>query len=359
MMPLKKHVDDIKRYIINDIDRSDYLRLDKNEFSVPFSDKILDSFKKHISSYSIQAYPSTFDLNRRLATLLDYPYEDHILMTAGSDYGLKACYDAFVEKEDTVGLPCPTYAMNDVFLRSSGCKTELFQYGKDLKLPYKHILEKIPDLKMLVLAYPNQPTGKIDDEDAILSIIKKAREFCVWTIIDEAYFSFSKKTFADQIKHFENLIVIRSFSKSYGLAGMRIGAILAQPKIISYINKVMPVYSVSSLSQDFLLSVIEHREDFEALVKEQIETLKNLSDFYTSLGCYCYPSDTNFIMIEESEKLACESYINFLKNHRILIRGPFTSYPFKKAFRITSTDQKGFERLKEATLLYLKQSAEK
>ena len=349
----KAHVDGIKRYIINDIDRSGFLRLDKNEFSVPFPDDILEDFRNCLTSYTLQAYPSTFEVNRQIAALVDHPCTEQILATPGSDYSLKACYDAFIKDGDEIGLPEPTYAMNDVYARAGGGRLVSFRYDDDLHLPYDDIEAALPRLRMIVIANPNQPTGRLEEATRFRQLLSDCRKHGVWAVVDEAYYSFSRFTVADLVDELDNLIVVRSFSKSYGLAGLRIGALIAQPQVVAYINKVMPVYCVNAVALAFLRVLTKHRSYFTHAVSEQRAGLKMVAELFKSLGCHCYESQTNFVMVESNPVVEASSFSSFLKERGILIRGPFTRHPFTNAFRISGTDPGGFATLKKATYQFL------
>lgn len=344
----------IQRYLINDIDRSSFIRLDKNEFNVEFPTVLLDDIKDSVSSYLLQAYPSTYKTQEYASELLEYPHPENILLVSGSDFGLKLCYESLIPLHGKVAIPTPTYAMNEVYATLANASIVTLTYNKDMLLNKEGIWDKVKSADMIVLANPNQPTGLLEDDNFIQELLKKAREANCWVVIDEAYYSFSGYSTCQYIDTYENLIVLRSFSKSYGIAGLRLGAILSSQKNIDYIAKVMPVYNVNSIALKLLEVFSEHKDYFDNLHQEMVQQRNDIIDYYRSLGCQPYGSHTNFVMVETNGEIDVLDYQNFLKEKSILIRGPWTQPPYKNAFRITLSDKASIQKLFEMTDLYIK-----
>lgn len=352
-MKFKPHIEAIHRYLINDVDRSPFLRLDKNEFSFPFPPPILEEIRAAVGDYLLQAYPSTHDTLNHAAILLEHADENQILLTSGSDYALKLCYEALGHPGDRVALPNPTYAMNEVYAQLAEMSIVPLPYGRDLKLAQDHLFASLGQAAMIVLANPNQPTGRRENDQLIRELLDKTSARQQWLIIDEAYHAFSGYTAAHYVDDFDNLIVIRSFSKSYGIAGLRVGAIISQKKNIDYFAKVLPVYPVNALALEVLRILSQHKPYFAALHQELRCGRDLIIAFYNSLKCHAFPSDANFVMVETHGVFDLPSYLDHLKRQRILVRGPWTTPPFTQAFRVTTTTSPQVECLKQATLSYL------
>jgi len=351
-MRYKEHIQALNRYSINDIERSPFWRLDKNEFCTTFPPHILEAFRGRVTDYSLQAYPSTFQTNAKAASLLDHVDERQVLLLPGSDYALKLCYEAFLEPDDAVCLPEPTYAMNSVFATLAKSRISLLPYSSDFTLDRRATLDRIAGARMLVLANPNQPTGRLEDSAFIESLLETCRRQETWVILDEAYWSFSGWTAAPFLKRFPNLIVVRSFSKSYGLAGLRLGAVIANSENVQYLANALPVYPVNSFALACLDVLLEHRSYFLSIVQEMCAVRNKISALYRGLGFDPHDSATNFVMVEAPSKFDAQAYIDFLKQNGILIRGPWTRPPYKNAFRVTLCGSKEFELLESATKRY-------
>jgi histidinol-phosphate aminotransferase len=352
-MRYKKNIENITRYIINDIDRSGFVRLDKNEFNIDFPDDFIDELRQLLDSYLLQGYPSDYGTIPLAKILLGHQHENEILLTPGSDYALKLCYDALAEPDSVVGMPKPTYAMNEVYTEIADCQKLFFRYGDDFFLDREFFWENFKKVNIFVLANPNQPTGKLEEDSFIKEILDSALENNIWVIIDEAYFSFSDYTATKYINDYHNLIVTRSFSKSYGIAGLRMGAVISCADNIKYLAKALPVYSINSLALAMLGPLVKYRSFFEKFHNEAKETRRELIEFYTELGCRPFESSTNFVMVETEKIFNTEKYIKYLFDNGILIRGPWTSFPYRDAFRITCSTHDNIQKLKEITINFI------
>lgn len=352
-MYFNPEINKIERYLINDVDRSSYIRLDKNEFNIDFPQNLLKEITQSIDSYVLQAYPSTYKTKEYAAKLLEYEEADNILLVSGSDFGLKLCYESLIPKNANIAIPSPTYAMNEVYAKLSGANINYLSYGEDMYVNKTELFNTLSNVDMIVLANPNQPTGLLEDDVFIKELLTKALDKNCWVVIDEAYYSFSGYTTTKYINEFENLIVLRSFSKSYGIAGIRLGAILSCQKNIDYISKVIPVYNVNSIGLKLLEIFTPYKPYFDDLHKEMIEQRKNIIDYYSNIGCKPYMSDTNFVMIEAEDVFAIDDYQIFLKSEGILIRGPWNKAPYRNAFRITLSNKKSIQKLFEITGKFL------
>lgn len=356
-MYFNSKIESVERYLINDIDRSPYIRLDKNEFNVDFPQFLLEEIKDSINSYLIQAYPSTYQTNNHASYLLEYPDPDNILLVSGSDFGLKLCYESLCPVNGKIAIPNPTYAMNEVYAALAGAKIVSLSYDRSMHLCKEDFWQKISKVNMIVLANPNQPTGLLEDDSFLRELLERTLQNNCWVIIDEAYYSFSGYSVSKYIQEFENLVVLRSFSKSYGMAGLRLGAIISSKKNIDYISKIMPVYNVNSISLKLLEVFSKHKSYFDSLHKEMICQREDIMNYYAKLGFKPYKSQTNFVMIEAKQEFDVSSYINFLKTEGILIRGLWTLPPYCNAFRITLSDKISIQKLFQKTEIYINERA--
>jgi histidinol-phosphate aminotransferase len=350
----KHNIASVRRFIVNDIDRSGFLRLDKNEFNVEFPTPFLDEVKENINSYLLQAYPSTYKANEYASILLEHEEESQILLTAGSDYALKACYEAFVDPGDIVGIPWPTYAMNEVYCSLVGGRIIKFPYCENFLLDQDALFKTLDSTQMVVIANPNQPTGLLEDNDCILQVLTQAQKNNIWVVIDEAYYSFCRSSVASLVEEFDNLIIIRSFSKSYGIAGLRLGAVISQAQNTEYLQKVLPVYSVNSFAIKIMEVLVNYKNFFDEIHKDMILARNRMIQYYNSIGCHAFQSKTNFVMIESNGKMNIDKYKNYLFEKKVIIREPWTSKPYKNAFRVTVSSLENIAKLEAFTSAFLK-----
>ncbi|WP_321491585.1 aminotransferase class I/II-fold pyridoxal phosphate-dependent enzyme [uncultured Desulfobacter sp.] len=328
--------------------------MDKNELNVPFPEGMTDEVTKLIDEYLFQAYPSTWNTIEKACILLEHKNNKEVLLVPGSDYALKLCYEALLNPgTGNVGLPDPTYAMNEVYAKIAGASITHFPYEKDLRLNQEAVFKSLSALKMIVLANPNQPTGMLEKDSFILQLLEESHKNNVWVIIDEAYYSFSNYTAAAYVQEFDNLIITRSFSKSYGVAGLRIGAIISCPKNIDYLSKALPVYCVNSIALRLLDVLVKYKPGFDKIHDEFVLQRAEIINYFNGIGCKCFNSDTNFVMVESNSVFDVGDYIRYLNGSDILIRGPWTKLPYMKAFRISVSSKENIGKLKIVTNRFL------
>ena len=156
---------------------------------------------------------------------------ENLVFTAGSDQAIKNTFELFYEKNKNVITIDPTFAMVDIYCKIFKTKQIKIGYEKNLKLRIDDIYKSINKKTCLViLANPNSPTGTLIKKNDLIKIIKKAQKFNAKVLLDEAYYEFSNYNFLSKIKIYKNLIIIRTFSKIFGFAGLRSGYVVSNKK---------------------------------------------------------------------------------------------------------------------------------
>jgi histidinol-phosphate aminotransferase len=178
--------------------------------------------------------------------------------------------------------------------------------------------------------------------------VEKAHAFGIPVIIDEAYFEFSGSTAAKLLDHYDNLIILRSFSKSFGLAGLRLGYVLAHKNIIDELVKLRLPWAVNHFAVHGGIVALKHQKHFKEKIAETLETKKSLIDFLEGKGAQCYRSDTNFIIAKFS---AAKHLVEALKRRGLLV-SDVSHYPHSgdllaNALRITVPSQADFPRVQQ------------
>jgi histidinol-phosphate aminotransferase len=280
------------------IDRSKYLRLDKNERVVNFEKKFLNFLKKKLNTYFISAYPETTKIKRLISKKIGVNHKN-IFISAGSDMSLKTCVELYTKNYDKVIVLDPTFGMVNVYCGIYNLRQIKINYDKNLNLNYKKLIKNISKkVSLIILANPNSPTGTIIDHTIMLEILKKTNKLKIPIVIDEAYAGFYKASYIKYINKFKNLIIIRTFSKSFGLAGLRAGYAVGNAQNIKLMNKFRPMYeinSISCLAIEFLLNNI-------SLVKKNIDQVEKSKQFMikelTKLNINFINTNANFFHIE-------------------------------------------------------------
>lgn len=337
---IKQSIKTMEKYSPPTRERKGKLRLDFNENTIGCSEKVINALN-NITKEDICVYPEYSQFKEKLAAYLNLKPEN-IISTNGADEAIKVIIDTYIEKDDEVIIPEPTFAMFKVYSQIAGAKITNILYNKDLSFPTNKLIEAInQDTKLIVLVNPNNPTGtKIKDKD-IIRIIEKAKNSII--LIDEAYYQYCGKSSKELIKKYNNVIIIQTFSKAFGLAGLRLGYIISNKNTIQNLNKVISPYSVNSLA---VIAAGAALNDME-FVKNYTNEVKTSKEFLKTelkkLGIKTFPSRANFLIANLGNN--CDSVYTQLKEKGILVRNR-TDYPLlKNCLRISIGTKEQCQRL--------------
>lgn len=295
---------EFKDFIPYDANQVPYrVKLDANEspFELPMSvrKKLADII---VEGPALNLYPDTDSIELR-KTLSSYwgVDMDGIVIGTGSDQLIQVLVNTFVGKGDKVICPAPSFSMYklDTIIGGGTAVEILLKEENNFDYDIDEFISKANSeaAKLLILCTPNNPTGNL----LPLKEIEKVCSMCPNTVIvvDEAYGEFAGESAISLLPKFENLIVLRTFSKAYGLAGIRCGYSLSSREMATEINKVRPPYNISSLSQLVAKLVFEDREEIDKQIKYLIEQREYLSVELAKLNNVCvYPSGANYILVK-------------------------------------------------------------
>ena len=207
MVKYKTWIKKIYRLGFDQNSRLNKLRLEKNERATAFNNVLLKKFKHEIKSYHLNAYPETYTLYEELAKH-HYLKKDNFLVTAGSDAGIKNCFDVFVFPRSEVVVMDPTFAMVDIYCKLYNAKAKKIKFNNKLEIKFDNFRKALNNkTTLIIIANPNSPTGTILNLDQIKKIIYAAKLKKIPVLIDEAYFGFSKITAIKMIQKHKNLLV--------------------------------------------------------------------------------------------------------------------------------------------------------
>jgi histidinol-phosphate aminotransferase len=210
---------------------------------------------------------------------------------------------------DTAAAIAPSYGMYSVSARINQISLKQIALEADFSLDANRILRESKGSKLLFLCSPNNPTGQSFPKELLLEIVQ---QFDGLVIVDEAYIDFSaEESMLNDLADFSNLVVIQTFSKAYGMAGIRLGMLFGSEELISWLNKIKPPYNINSLTQNYALDKLKDLNAIEKaieLIKSERESLmvqlKRLS-----IVEYVYPSDANFILIKVKDSVRLYNYL--------------------------------------------------
>jgi len=269
------------------------LRLDFNENTVACSPRVLDTLSQ-ISRAELTMYPEREHVEALVATHLGLT-PSQVLLTNGVDEAIHVLCQTYLGAGDEMLLPVPTYSMYAVYASATEAKLVEVPAGPGFRFPLDALLAKItPATKIIAIANPNSPTGQILSRENILRIIDAAP--CAMIFIDEAYFHFYGHTVVNLVGRVPNVIVARTFSKAYGLAGLRLGLLAASEESMRWLRRVISPYSVNSLALACLPAALNDQAYIDEYVAEILAARSEFTSALENMGIRYWPSEANFIL---------------------------------------------------------------
>ena len=305
-----------------------FIKLNTNENPYPPSPKVVEAIQ--VAAEKLVRYPDPVSTAFRLAAgeVLNVD-PDWIVCGNGSDDILTVLTRSFVNQGDMIRLPNPSYILYRTLAEIQGASYEEINFKEDWSLPASFAAAN-DRLKLVFLPNPNSPTGTVVSQDEILDL---ADRLPCPILIDEAYVDFAQFNCVDLVKQNEKIMVSRTLSKSYGLAGLRFGFLVAQPSMIEQLLKVKDSYNCDALSIAGATAAITDQSWLQENVAKINSTRHVLQEKLTQLGFEVIPSQANFVWCTHSSAEVKPIY-EYLKENRILVR--YMSYPnWKEGLRIS------------------------
>jgi histidinol-phosphate aminotransferase len=324
-----------------------FIKLNTNENPYPCSPKVGEAIAAAVAR-GLQKYPDPLATAFREAAAEVYGVPpDWILCGNGSDDILTIVTRAFVGQGQKLRLPYPSYILYKTLAQLQGAQAEEVRFVGDWSLPPAFSTAD-PDLKLVFLPNPNSPTGTAVSRDAILDLADKLP--CP-VLVDEAYADFASFNAIDLVKQSDRIMVSRTLSKSYALAGLRFGYLIAQPHVIHELVKVKDSYNCDALSIAGATAAIRDQAWLRENTAKLLATRKRLSAGLTQLGFSVLPSEANFVWCVHPSKPAKPLYEQ-LKQSRILVR--YMNYPgWTDGLRISVGANQEIEQLLQQLQLHI------
>ena len=278
------------------------LRLDMNENQWGPSPRVLAALSSLSDNdgRTLSLYGFHQELLGLLSERLDIP-DDEILITAGADEGISVLFDAFRDPDDTVLLPDPTFVTFLTETETTGGPIQRVPYREDLQFPRQEFLEAVAARpRLAIIVNPNNPTGTAVDIDWIQELCNKTPDTLV--VCDEAYAEYHGETTLSLRPRPANLAVVRTFSKAYGLAGLRVAFVVAHPEVVASLQKVRTPFSVSTPALVAACAALEDSDYLEAHVQMVHKEMSSLVEALQGLGFDATPTRASFILVRTGEE---------------------------------------------------------
>jgi histidinol-phosphate aminotransferase len=348
---INQHILDLKKYDPVDSDKKlaeefglkekDIIRLNANENPYGPWAGIKDSFSK----IKFNVYPdSNQDLLRESLSKYTGLDKNQIVAGSGADEMIECIFKIFCNKNDALIDVQPTFGMYSFLADSIGMKVVPFERDLDWTININKLKEEIDinSAKVIFLASPNNPTGNSLSNEDLEEILKMD----ILVVVDETYFEFYGSTAAEMIKDYENLIILRSFSKWAGIAGLRIGYMLANSEVIDNVFKVKQPYNINVVAEKAAILTLENRIGMQPNIEKILSGKKEFIEFVNNLdNVYAFSSDANFILCK-FPKNGGKFIFNKLAREGIFVRS-FSNENLKDCLRFTIGTAGQMKKVKE------------
>ena len=342
---MKEHLQNLQRLRSGTYrDTSKGLFLDRNERTVPFDDETIKSLSKRLARLQFNLYPELDPFYITLSNWLKIS-KDCIFVTEGVSGAIKSIMETLTEPGDNIVFPTPTFALYPVYGQMFRVESRNVEYKIDYQLNIKQLLKLIDNKTSIVfLPNPNMPIEGTLDLDMIRDIAEKCAKNETYLVIDEVYFLFGGPTSIELIKDYENLILMRSFSKAFGLAGTRVGYLIGSEKLVEYVSKTRTGYETNSVSMEIVSFFLENIIVVEKYIKNVKEGIFFLKGELDKLGLeYNGGNHTNFLYVSLKDKKLVSNIVEILAKKQIYIRGNWPP-PFENGVTISGGPKRILEK---------------
>ncbi|KEQ13960.1 pyridoxal phosphate-dependent aminotransferase [Endozoicomonas numazuensis] len=318
MSIIKSHIAQMGAYKppLEGRDPHDHLLLDFNERTLPVCPSVKQAMIDFIQDDRLQCYPSYGNITAKIAEYCDVDPEQ-VMITNGSDQGIEMIIRSTCREGEEAIIPGPSFAMYSQVAKVENLKIIEPSFSKETGFPKQKVLDALSDkTRLIVISNPNNPSGTIAPREDILEIAAAAPDAAI--LVDECYFEYTRKTVADAVDQHPNLLITRTFSKTWGLPSVRLGYVISHAENIRALLNVRGPYDINQLAVVAIDAALSNPGYTERYVKEVMEVSKPLLEaFLNEKGIDYWPSVANFIWTFPDNPNEIEKH---LRAHHILIR---------------------------------------
>jgi len=306
------------------------LRLDFNENTEGCSPRVLARLRE-ITAEEIACYPERAPVEALAADYLGIE-PNELLLTNGVDEAIHLLCSTFLQPGDEALIVVPTFAMYEISAAATGARIIEVPAENDFQFPIADLLSRVTSkTRLIAIANPNNPTGGVADEKLLLEIARLAPQAAI--LIDEAYFEFYGKTLLTQVCNLPNLFVARTFSKAYGLAGLRIGVLAGNAEHIAMVRKVASPYNVNGVALACLPTALADQEYVCDYVRQVCQGRGDLQEEFSHWDIRHWPSQANFVLANFGA--SSSGFIQSMRARGILVRDRSRDHGCEGCVRIT------------------------
>jgi histidinol-phosphate aminotransferase len=295
MIRPRKAIERLTQYRPPQEGRGGKMRLDFNENTVGCARQVVRALRRAVNPEMLTRYPEYDEGRRTLAAYFGVAPEE-LVLTNGTDDAIKTVCDTFVDPDDRLLVPAPTFPVYEFFHSVAGGKTLRIRYDENFRLPNKKFVSalKRQPVRWVALANPNNPTGTQIPHADLKAILLAAPETLV--LVDEAYHDFSGQTVLPWIRKYPNLVVTRTFSKAFGLAALRLGCLFANAELTEALRRGQNPFAVNSLALICACVAIQYDAQVRKYAGEVRWNRTEFSRWLDAREIPYVPSSANFVL---------------------------------------------------------------
>jgi len=354
--PSRPELDDLVPYDVKDVKAEVVLASNEHPSNLP--GEIVEWLAERLARFPFNRYPDpTAKELRALIAAANGLEPGNVLVGNGGDEIIFDILLAWGGPGRTLLDMPPTFAMYAIDAASTGTALVNIERRSDFSIDEEAVLARLGEggIDIVVIANPNNPTGNLTNESFLIDVLNATDAL---VLVDEAYFEFSRHTMRPHMQRHENLVILRTFSKAFSLAGLRVGYALAHEDVVRELMKVRQPYSVDAFSQWVATKVFRERVVFESAIRDIMRERDRLLHGLSSLdGVEVFPSEANFVMFRVSQAGAL--WRDLLHSHSVQIRDLSRAPGLEDCLRVTvgspEENVRFLDAMREA-LLYRKES---
>ena len=333
----RSELDELVPYDAKEVKAEVVLASNENPHNLPA--EVIARLTSRLGEFKFNRYPDpTAHELRRLIAEANGLEPENVLVGNGGDELIFDLLLAWGGPGRTILDMPPTFSMYGIDAQVTGTTVVRIPRLADFSIDEDAVMARVAEggVDIVVVANPNNPTGGLSNESFLIDLLKSTDAI---VMVDEAYFEFSRQTMRQHMSRYPNLVLLRTFSKAFSMAGLRVGYILAQPEVVCEFMKVRQPYSVNAFSQWVAATVYRERMVFEQGIRDLIRGRDQLIHGLTMLdGVEVFPSEANFVLFRVEHAAAL--WRDLLHNHSVLIRDFSRSPGLEGCLRVTvGTDE--------------------
>lgn len=319
MYYINENVKDLYR-IFDQNSRDGYIRMDLNENPVGLSQEFIDEVLSKVTPEFLAKYPEQLEFTKKLAKFIGVEVEN-ICLVNGSAEGIRYVIQAYSRPGGKVLSVSPSYAMYDVYCEMYGRESVHVHYDDKLNMNVNELIDAIADdIDLVIVLNPNNPVGDVYSYEEMDAIVDACKKHECTLLIDEAYFYFYPNSFIKYAMENDHVLLTRTFSKVFSLAGARLGYVVGRSREIELVQKLCTPHNVNAFGMLFAESIIEKEGMLDELVEKQLAGKQYLIDTLEEKGYIVNAKEGNFIFIKPKNRDASEIVDIMKEDKKILIK---------------------------------------